>query len=174
MSATDEDIDAQLEDAAEDAMDVEAKRLEDERKAREAMIERVREAAKTYQPNKLAEAYVKLRNHKQELGAELERKIADTVARMEVIGAELQSRMDAMGVTSMKTPMGTPYISATTVAQIIDYEKFAKFVVKNRKVDILQARLSTKALAEWNEKHPTNPVPGVQVSQVRNLRVKKS
>lgn len=78
-------------------------------------------------------------------------------------------KMDDEELQNVKTPYGTAYFSTLDSMKVMDREVFFAWVLDNRAVDVLTTAVSKDAIRERGELPP-----GVELSQIRKLNVRKS
>lgn len=124
-------------------------------------------------PAQMIEAFVTLRDriaaikeaHKKQLEPYNEMR-----ARLE--GA-LLAELDKVGVSSMRAEAGTAYKETATSVKVDEWIDTLGFIRQHQLWDLLEARVSkTAALAVIEETKA--PIPGVKVSQVMTVHVRRS
>ncbi len=118
-------------------------------KAQQHIAEAQREVAK-------AERVVQQRKHK---AAKIETEIRERFKKDTLEGAE-----GKIARVSLKKVVGP---------QLRDFDKLAKFIVKNDAVELLQRRISKQAWLDWLEERKQRPVPGVSKYEEIRLSVTK-
>lgn len=86
---------------------------------------------------------------------------------------ELLDVMKEVGVDKVSNDVATVSIKKTQVAQVIDWEKFYRYIHKNKAFFMLQKRVSDVAYRETLEDRKNRPIPGVEsfTKVALNLRV---
>lgn len=107
----------------------------------------------------LSKTYLALRDKAQEIDSAAKAKVAPVKQALERLEIEFLRRMTELGVDSVKTTFGTPYINTKTSVTTADAEPFQRFVLGNAiaglgispesKAKIVDAILSSGALAMW-------------------------
>lgn len=77
----------------------------------------------------LTAAYLKLRDAKKDLDAQLKAKTAPLILAMDAIETHFLAKFQEMGVDSVKTPNGTPYTSNVSSVTVADNSAFLDFVL---------------------------------------------
>ena len=90
--------------------------------------------------------------------AELESAMRDLEGQIALLDAEVLEALEASGVEKTATKHGTVSISASTVAQVTDWDAFLSYVYKNKYGHLLQRRVSDPAWRELVEQG--KKVPG--------------
>ena len=93
----------------------------------------------------------------------------DEIAKIE---GELLQFLNETGQESAKTKYGTPYKSTLTSLKIEDYEAFINYVKESGRDSLLERRINK---SEWKDCLAEGvEVPGIAVSQITKLNVRKS
>jgi len=90
--------------------------------------------------------YMKLRNEKDAIEAEIKSRVSELKAKMEKIEAWLKEQADAQGVTSFKGKHGTAFLTTTDYANVADWDAVLQFVLANEAFDMLEKRVSKIAV----------------------------
>jgi len=90
--------------------------------------------------------YMKLRNEKEAIEAEIKSQVAGLKAKMDKIEAWLKEQADAQGVTSFKGKHGTAFLTTTDYANVADWDAVLEFVKTNEAFDMLEKRVSKIAV----------------------------
>lgn len=102
-------------------------------------------------------AYIKLRDKKDLVQARADaevKKLVEDMSRMEVW---LREQANAQGVTSFKTAAGTAFLTTVDFAQVADWDAVLKFVKTNDAYDMLERRVSKKAVRGYIEANKSVP-----------------
>lgn len=116
--------------------------------------------------------YIKLRNKKAEIQAEVKDKIAGINASLGKIEAWLKEQADKEGVTSFKTKSGTAFLTTDTFAGVADWDALLDFILKNEQYDMLEKRVSKLAVVDYVAQHSEVP-PGVNLTTKVGINVRK-
>lgn len=121
----------------------------------------------------LVERYIALRDRKTELKAAYDASVADIDTAMERVENYLLHVMQELGVESVRTPFGTPYISRRTSASVADWESFLDFVKRNDEWSMLKRDVTKTVIASWRAAHNDLP-PGLNWREERVVNIKRS
>lgn len=110
--------------------------------------------------DELVEKYVALRDRKSVLKAEYDGKVAKIDEVMDRVEAALLKYFDEIGVENVKTKAGTAYKSTRTSATVADWDSFLGFVQQQEAWEMLEHRVSKKAVEEYKAANEDLP-PGV-------------
>ncbi len=158
----------------------------------------------TYTVEQAVAQYVKLRDKKAELAAKHKDELKPFSDALETIEGFLLDKLNAEGVESFKTPEGTAFKARTASVSMSDPVEFKSFVLapavtaieayftaagfeleendKTHLLTILQEqplwsvtdfRAAKKGVQEYVEEHQS-PVPGVSVTPVLNINVRRA
>jgi hypothetical protein len=120
----------------------------------------------------LVETYVKLRDFKAKVSAELKEKEAKIELQMERIEGELMTFLNQTGQESANTKAGTFFKRTTTSAKVADRDVFLKFVFDTDNPQFLESRVSKTAVDQYIEAHGAIP-PGIDVQRVTSVAVNR-
>lgn len=102
-------------------------------------------------------AYIKLRDKKASLEAVVKEQTEELVAQMTKLEAWLREQASAQGVTSFKTPHGTAFLTTVDYAQVADWDAVLDFVRKNDAYDMLERRVSKRAVRSYIDENKAVP-----------------
>ncbi len=122
---------------------------------------------------KYLSAYMQIRNkravHKREF-EELDGKLKHTLGLIE---AALMKKMEAAGSESLTVKgVAMAYLTTKTFTRAKDWQAVWDYIEESGNIDLLQRRLSTKAVQEFVEANEGDLPPGVDVSQERAVVVR--
>lgn len=86
--------------------------------------------------------------------------------------AYLLKKLNEVGSDTFKTEAGTAYIAIDTKVSCADWPLFWKWCAENSRVDMLEKRVSSKSVSEYEAEHGVLP-PAVNVSKERVVRVRR-
>lgn len=93
-------------------------------------------------------------------------KIKEDMALLEAV---FMQHLNETGQTSAKTPHGTAYTSKVQSVKIADWDEATlPYIIKNEAWDLLVRNVNKTALKELGD------VPGVQISTIRKINVRRS
>lgn len=102
-------------------------------------------------------AYIKLRDKKASLEAVVKEQTEELVAQMTKLETWLREQASAQGVTSFKTPHGTAFLTTVDYAQVADWDAVLDFVRKNDAYDMLERRVSKRAVRSYIDENKAVP-----------------
>jgi hypothetical protein len=117
--------------------------------------------------------YIALRDRRDEINRKAKEDVAKINEKLEAIEGKLMGVMDGLGMESIKSDKGTAYVSTTTRASVADWDATLAFIKRRRLWNMLEQRVSKKAVEEYIEAKGDVP-PGVDVSTMRKLNVRRS
>lgn len=116
----------------------------------------------------LIEAYLTLRNEKQDLGKRI-REISHDQAELE--GA-IHKAMAEAGITRAGSTMGMVSVKTTPQPSVVDWAAFQQYIADTGSFDLLQRRLSAPAFRDrWMD---GAEVPGTTKVDIAKLHVTKT
>lgn len=124
--------------------------------------------------DKLALAYIKMRDKKAELAREFEAAEAAIEAQMEMVEAELTKMCQELGADSIKTPHGTVFRSVKTQYQVNDWDHMYKFVIEHNVPQLLQRRVSTTNMKQFLNENPNLMPIGMNIDNKYTVTVRRS
>jgi hypothetical protein len=127
-------------------------------------------AAKATKPASMGmqiDALFKLRERLQEI----QQQEKDQQALIDAATATLMETMERDGVSKSTGKLATVSISDTVTGNVVDWDAFGAYVIKNKYLHLLQRRLSDPAIRELFESKGS--VPGVEPFTKRRLNVRK-
>jgi hypothetical protein len=123
--------------------------------------------------DKLAKAYVKIRDAKGEVQKEYDAKIAELDAAKDEIANALKTEMQKLGVDSMRTQGGTVMLQRKTRYFTNDWDAMKQFVVEHGVVDLLEKRIAQKNMAQWLQENPKLVPPGLNSDSEFEISVRR-
>lgn len=125
---------------------------------------------------KLSEAvelYIKLRDKKAQIKAEMDAKMAPINENMAKLEAKLLEAFTKVGMDSVKTEFGTAYTTTRVTASVADRSVFMDYVKEHDEWDLLEVRASKTAVEQFRTIHDDIP-PGVSIREERVVNVRRS
>ena len=123
--------------------------------------------------DKLAKAYLKIRNAKSELTQKYEDEMATLDEQENQLEAAMKDQMLAMGTKSMRTDAGTVMLGTKTRYTTQDWGSFKEVVIKNDAVDLLERRIAQRNMAQFLEENPDKVPPGLNADTQYQISVRK-
>lgn len=121
-------------------------------------------------PDRLVEAYLAVRQKRDQLKAAMELHSK----RMERISDVLLQKMQELNITGFKSKCGYTVAQSELVsATITDKEQFEEYVRTSGHVELMEVRVSKGGVIEYLDTTKTLP-PGVELNRVVRLSVRKS
>ena len=121
----------------------------------------------------LVERYLALRDKKAEYKAQYDAKVEVIDLAMTKVENYLLKLMQELGVESIRTAVGTPYISRRSSASVSDWEAFLGFVREGGAWEMLERRANKTVVQQWREEHNDLP-PGLNWREERVVNIKRS
>ena len=116
--------------------------------------------------------YMKLRNQKEAIEAEVKDKVSDLKAKMSKLEAWIKEQADVQGVTSFKTKHGTAFLTTTDYANVADWDAVLGFIRENEAFDMFEKRVSKLAVRSYIEQTKAVP-PGVNYGTKLEVNIRK-
>jgi hypothetical protein len=117
-------------------------------------------------------AYVKLRDKKDAMEAEVKDRTKEIKERLNKMEAWLKEQADAQGVTSFKTKHGTAFLTTTDYANVADWDSVLEFIQANEAYDMLEKRVSKIAVRGYIDTNKAVP-PGINYGTKLEVNVRK-
>lgn len=99
--------------------------------------------------DELVGAYISLRQQKAELEAKHKEEMSPLNEALDAIETEVHSRLNAMGISSIKTQYGTAYTKTVRSVKVVDKTAFMDYVQNNARFDLLDVRASKTAVEDF-------------------------
>ena len=122
---------------------------------------------------KIVEKYIALRDKKSELKAAYDGSVKEIDTAMDRVELYLLKTMQELGLESMKTPFGTPYISVRTSATVADWPAALDFIRSNEHWEMLERRVSKTFVDAYRKENDDLP-PGVNYREERVVNVRRN
>ena len=123
--------------------------------------------------DRLAKVYRKIRDEISVLTKEYDTKVEVLKAQQEEIKAAMKDQMQALGVTSVRTPQGTVVLSVKTRYSTADWDSFKKFVVEHDALDLYEKRIAQGNMKQFLEENPGVVPPGLNSNAEYDISVRK-
>lgn len=117
--------------------------------------------------------YIALRDKKAEIKAKYEAEVEAIDAAMNRVENYLLKLMTELGVESIRTSAGTPYVSRRTSATVADWDAFLGWVKSNGEWSMLERRANKTVVQSWRDEHNDLP-PGLNWREERVVNIKRS
>ena len=122
--------------------------------------------------DQVIEAYLKYRNKKEALEAEIKDQVKELKDKMAKLEAWMKTKADAEGVTSFKTAHGTAFVTTNDYANVADWDAVLAFVKENDAYDMLEKRVSKNAVRGYIDQQKAVP-SGVNYGTRIDVNVRK-
>lgn len=123
--------------------------------------------------DRLAKVYRKIRDEISVLTKEYDTQVEVLKAQQEEIKAAMKDQMQALGVTSVRTPQGTVVLSVKTRYSTADWDSFKKFVVEHDALDLYEKRIAQGNMKQFLEENPGVVPPGLNSNAEYDISVRK-
>lgn len=128
--------------------------------------------AETIDVRSLVANYIKLRDYKKKADDDFEASMVRVNEAMKKLEAQALDYMSNTGAESIATEAGTVYRNTKYTATVQDKEAFRKFVEEHGEWEALDMRANKTYVREMMT--AGNPVPGVTLSAINTVGVRRS
>ena len=118
--------------------------------------------------------YVKLRDFIKKETDAFDERLKPYKAAMELIEGQLGQKMLDDGVESFKTEHGTAYKTTVLSVRTADKDAFTRYVIGSEAWGLVDMRPLKEGVKDFMEENGQSPPPGVDVTFVTNVRVRRS
>tara|TARA_R100001510_G_C7547860_1_gene132812 strand:- start:162 stop:566 length:405 start_codon:yes stop_codon:yes gene_type:complete len=125
-----------------------------------------------YTVDQVIEAYLKYRNKKEALEAQIKEQVKELKDKMAKLEAWIKTKADAEGVTSFKTAHGTAFVTTNDYANVADWDAVLAFIKENDAYDMLEKRVSKNAVRGYIDQQKAVP-SGVNYGTRIDVNVRK-
>jgi arsenate reductase-like glutaredoxin family protein len=125
------------------------------------------------QADKLASAYIKMRDKRKELLAQYEEQDKKIEAQMILVEEELLRLCKTIGADSIKTQAGTVFRSVRTRYETTDWENMYNFILEHNIPQVLERRISTTNMKQFLDENPTLMPVGMNVNNRYTVTVRR-
>jgi hypothetical protein len=123
---------------------------------------------------KLTRIYIKMRDKKAELEAELENQVGKLENDMGTVKAAILNHMKSLGVESLRTDAGTVYRTVRTKYTTSDWESMGKFILEHGVPELLEKRIQQTNMRVFLEENPDLLPPGLNSNMEYSVTIKRS
>ena len=123
--------------------------------------------------DKLVEAYIKIRDSRDEIKREPDNKTKDLEAEMAVISQTLLDDFKESGIDKAGTPFGTAYRTIKSRYWTNDWEEMYNFIAENHSFDLLEKRLHQSNMKQFLEENPNLLPRGLNVDSEYSIVVRR-
>lgn len=117
--------------------------------------------------------YVELRDKRSELAKKFKEKDDELKGAMEKLEGFLLKRLNDAGSETFKTEHGTAYVQIEKKVSCADWPQFWAWINENQRPDMLEKRVSSAAVKEYEEENNALP-PFLNVLTERVVRVRRA
>lgn len=117
--------------------------------------------------------YVSLRDKRSALSKKFKELDDEIKEKMDKLEGHLLKRLNDAGSDSFKTESGTAYVQVKKKVSCADWNGFWQWVIDNRRADMLEKRVSSAAVKEYEEEHNAIP-PYLNVLTEREVVVRRA
>lgn len=123
---------------------------------------------------KLVKAYIKMRDARSKLSADYEAKDKEIKDQMQVVENCLMEACKRAGGNVSIPGVGVVIRSVKTQYWTSDWESMHKFVKENNAIDLLERRISQRAMGEFLQANPDKMPKGMNVESKYVVTVRRS
>lgn len=123
--------------------------------------------------DKVVNTYIKLRDKKAAMKKVFDGETAAINEQLETLENFIMQKAQELGVDSFKTDAGTAYRYETVSATVADWDKSLAFIQEQGAWNLLEHRVSKKAVEEYKEAHGEIP-PGINYTSMFSIGVRRS
>lgn len=127
----------------------------------------------TASADKLAAAFINLRDAYYALKKENEEKEAVLKEQMDVLQAEMNRLCEEQNATSIKTKSGTIIRSVSTKYYTTDWDSLYQFINTHQAPYLLEKRISNGAMRDFLEDHPDVFPMGMNTDRAYSVTVRR-
>ena len=116
--------------------------------------------------------YMKLREEKTAVEAEIKERVDKIKADMAKLEAFLKAKMDADGLTSFKSEHGTAFLTTTDFANVEDWDAVLRFIREEEAYDMLEKHVSKTVVRGYIDANKEVP-PGIRYGTKLDVNIRK-
>jgi hypothetical protein len=122
---------------------------------------------------KLVRVYIKMRDAKNEITTEYDKKLDKLEAEMEQVKRALLNYCKEQNLESVRTESGLFYRTIKRRYTTNNWESMGKFVVEHNIPDVYEKRLHQGNMQTWIEQNPDKLPPGLNIESEYQITVRK-
>lgn len=126
-----------------------------------------------FKANKVAKAFLNIRDAYYALKKENEEKEAELKAQMETLQAEMNKLCRELGADSIKTTSGTIIRSVATKYYTTDWDSLYQFINTHQAPYLLEKRISNGAMRDFLEDNPDVFPMGMNTDRAYSVTVRR-
>ena len=111
--------------------------------------------------DRLTKIYRKIKTEIDTMTQEYDTKLEELKAQQDEIKFAIKDQMKALGVTTVKTPVGTVSMRTSTRYSTQDWASFKEFILEHSVVDLLEKRIAQGNMRTFLEENPGVVPPGL-------------
>jgi hypothetical protein len=123
--------------------------------------------------DKLVEAYIKIRDSRDEIKRDADNKMKELEAEMAVISQTLLDHFKESGIDKAGTPFGTAYRTVKSRYWTNDWGAMYDFISENDAFDLLEKRLHQTNMKQFLEENPDLLPRGLNVDSEYSVVVRR-
>jgi|TARA_R100001530_G_scaffold136325_1_gene116447 phage host-nuclease inhibitor protein Gam len=124
--------------------------------------------------DRLVSVYIKIRDKKAAITAELKEQEAELNEKLDVIKGALLQHCKDNNSESVRTKFGTFFRTIRTKYWTSDWESMSGFIKENDAVDLLEKRLHQGNMRQFLDDNPDKLPPGLNVDSTYTITVRRS
>ena len=124
--------------------------------------------------DRLVSVYIKIRDKKSAITAELKEQEAELNEKLDVIKGALLQHCKDNNSESVRTKFGTFFRTIRTKYWTSDRESMSDFIKENDAVDLLEKRLHQGNMRQFLDDNPDKLPPGLNVDSTYTITVRRS
>jgi len=122
---------------------------------------------------KLTRTYIKIRDKRNEVKAAFDEEYERLSEQQDLIKQKLMDHCKEHGVESVKTGAGLFYRTTKTKYWTNDWEQMHQFILEHKVPELLERRVSQKAIAQYLEENPDKLPKGLNSVTEYTINVRK-
>ena len=122
---------------------------------------------------KLVATYIKIHDARDEIKREMEARVAELQADLDVINQTLLEQFKAQGIDSARTPFGTAYRTVKSRYWTNDWDAMRNFIAEHDAFDLLEKRIHQTNMKQFLEENPDLHPAGLNVDSEYSVTVRR-
>jgi predicted HicB family RNase H-like nuclease len=123
--------------------------------------------------DKVVSTYIKIRDKKNELAAEFNKREEELNEKLDVIKKALLEHCQNTGVESIRTQSGTFYRSVKKKYWTSDWESMNQFIMEHEAIDLLEKRIHQGNMRQFLDENQDLLPPGLNVDSEYTITVRR-
>lgn len=120
----------------------------------------------------LVEEYLRLRDEEDRVRNRMEKELSDIRVEKGKIEIQLQQQIQDLRVESLRTKLGTVFVTTKASVRVADKQVLKDFVEGSGEWSLLDIKANRNAVAEYLEQHNELP-PGIDYRQYQEVNVRR-